>query len=158
MLNMNRVVQIMTATDVLNTKIEACEMSQQHTMLNEEVSMKLYSIIVNKNLPCSNSHPNTSSTCNISMYVCAQVFEGERSATKDNNFLGKFELLNIPLAPRGVPQIEVTFDVDKDGVLSVSAVDTSTGQESTIEVSSNTGGLSKEVIDRLVTEIAQYKL
>ena len=59
--------------------------------------------------------------------VMIQVFEGERSMTKDNNLLGKFELSGIPPAPRGVPQIEVTFDVDANGILNVSACDKSTG-------------------------------
>jgi len=61
--------------------------------------------------------------------VLIQVFEGERAMTKDNNLLGKFELTGIPPAPRGVPQIEVTFDIDSNGILNVSAIDKSTGKE-----------------------------
>ena len=60
-------------------------------------------------------------------YCFIQVFEGERAMTKDNNLLGKFELTGIPPAPRGVPQIEVTFDIDANGILNVSAMDKSTG-------------------------------
>ena len=68
-----------------------------------------------------------------------QVFEGERAMTKDNNLLGKFELTGIPPAPRGVPQIEVTFDIDANGILNVSAVDKSTGKENKITITNDKG-------------------
>ena len=89
--------------------------------------------------------------------VLIQVFEGERSMTKDNHLLGKFELTGIPPAPRGVPQIEVTFDVDANGILNVSAVDLSTGKENKITITNDKGRLSKEDIDRMVKEAEQYK-
>ena len=72
--------------------------------------------------------------------VLIQVFEGERAMTKDNNLLGKFELTGIPPAPRGVPQIEVTFDIDANGILNVSAVDKSTGKENKITITNDKGG------------------
>lgn len=68
-----------------------------------------------------------------------QVYEGERAMTKDNNILGKFELTGIPPAPRGVPQIEVTFDIDANGILNVSAVDKSTGKENKITITNDKG-------------------
>lgn len=68
-----------------------------------------------------------------------QVYEGERTMTKDNNLLGKFELSSIPPAPRGVPQIEVTFDIDANGILNVSAVDKSTGKENKITITNDKG-------------------
>lgn len=68
-----------------------------------------------------------------------QVYEGERAMTKDNNLLGKFELTGIPPAPRGVPQIEVTFDIDANGILNVSAVDKSTGKENKITITNDKG-------------------
>ena len=71
--------------------------------------------------------------------VLIQVFEGERAMTKDNNLLGKFELTGIPPAPRGVPQIEVTFDIDANGILNVSAVDKSTGKENKITITNDKG-------------------
>merc|ERR1712071_377206 len=77
--------------------------------------------------------------------------------TKDNNILGKFELSGIPPAPRGVPQIEVTFDVDANGILNVSAVDTSTGKAENITITNDKGRLSKEDIDRMVSEAEKYK-
>lgn len=70
---------------------------------------------------------------------CFQVYEGERAMTKDNNILGKFELTGIPPAPRGVPQIEVTFDIDANGILNVSAVDKSTGKENKITITNDKG-------------------
>jgi len=85
-----------------------------------------------------------------------QVFEGERYMTKDNHLLGGFDLVDIAPAPRGVPQINVAFEVDKDGILSVSAVDSTTMAE--IQVMTDKGGLSKEDMDRLVKEMAQCKL
>jgi len=89
--------------------------------------------------------------------VLIQVFEGERSKTKDNNLLGKFELTGIPPAPRGVPQIEVTFDIDANGILNVSAVDKSTGKSSKITITNDKGRLSKEDIERMVDEAEKYK-
>lgn len=89
--------------------------------------------------------------------VLVQVYEGERAMTKDNNLLGKFELTGIPPAPRGVPQIEVIFDVDANGILNVSAVDKSSGKEKKITISNDKGRLSKEEIDRMVQDADEYK-
>ncbi|EDU49524.1 heat shock 70 kDa protein C precursor [Pyrenophora tritici-repentis Pt-1C-BFP] len=88
--------------------------------------------------------------------VLIQVFEGERSMTKDNNQLGKFELTNIPPAPRGVPQIEVTFELDANGILKVSAIDKGTGKGESITITNDKGRLSKEDIDRMVEEAEKY--
>merc|ERR1712212_708454 len=89
--------------------------------------------------------------------VLIQVFEGERAMTKDNNLLGKFDLTGIPPAPRGVPQIEVTFDIDANGILNVSACDKSTGKENKITITNDKGRLSKEEIERMVNEAEKYK-
>merc|ERR1711865_61412 len=89
--------------------------------------------------------------------VLIQVFEGERSRTKDNNILGKFELTGIPPAPRGEPQIEVTFDIDANGILNVSASEKSTGKSSKITITNDKGRLSKEDIERMVEEAEKYK-
>jgi len=89
--------------------------------------------------------------------VLIQVYEGERSRTKDNNMLGKFELGGIPPAPRGVPQIEVTFDIDANGVLNVSAEDKgASGKKANITITNDKGRLSKEDIDRMVAEAEQF--
>lgn len=89
--------------------------------------------------------------------VLIQVYEGERAMTRDNNLLGKFELSGIPPAPRGVPQIEVTFDIDANGILNVSAVDKSTGKQNKITITNDKGRLSKEEIERMVQEAEKYK-
>jgi len=89
--------------------------------------------------------------------VLIQVYEGERAMTKDNNILGKFELTGIPPAPRGVPQIEVTFDIDANGIMHVSAVDKSTGRENKITITNDKGRLSKEEIEKMVRDAEQYK-
>ncbi|CAO3597348.1 unnamed protein product [Absidia cylindrospora] len=89
--------------------------------------------------------------------VLIQVFEGERARTKDNNILGKFELSGIPPAPRGVPQVEVTFDVDANGILNVSALDKTTGKSNKITITNDKGRLSKEDIERMVNDAEKYK-
>merc|ERR1711879_973692 len=89
--------------------------------------------------------------------VLIQVFEGERGMTKDNNLLGKFELGGIPPAPRGVPQIEVTFDIDANGILNVSAEDKTTGKKNNITITNDKGRLSKDDVERMVAEAEKYK-
>jgi L1 cell adhesion molecule like protein len=89
--------------------------------------------------------------------VLIQVYEGERAMTKDNNLLGKFELSGIPPAPRGVPQIEVTFDLDANGILNVTAVDKSTGRENKITITNDKGRLSKDEIEKMVRDAEKYK-
>ncbi|VEN49256.1 unnamed protein product [Callosobruchus maculatus] len=89
--------------------------------------------------------------------VTSQVYEGERAMTKDNNLLGKFELTGIPPAPRGVPQIEVTFDIDANGILNVTAVEKSTNKENKITITNDKGRLSKEDIERMVNEAEKYR-
>jgi len=89
--------------------------------------------------------------------VLIQVYEGERAMTKDNNSLGKFELTGIPPAPRGVPQIEVTFDIDANGILNVAATDKSTGRENKITITNDKGRLSKDDIEKMVKDAEKYK-
>jgi L1 cell adhesion molecule like protein len=89
--------------------------------------------------------------------VTIKIFEGERAMTRDNNLLGNFDLTNIPLAPRGVPQIEVCIDVNVDGILSVSAVDKGSGNAQKITIKNERGRLSQKDIDRMVNEAEKYK-
>jgi L1 cell adhesion molecule like protein len=88
--------------------------------------------------------------------VLIQVYEGERAMTKDNHILGKFELKGIPPAPRGVPQIEVTFEVDANGILQVSAEDSATGKAEKITITAEKGRLTEEEIERMVREAEQF--
>ena len=89
--------------------------------------------------------------------VLIQVFEGERSMTKDNRLLGKFELTGIPPAPRGQPQIEVTFDVDENSILQVSAVEKGSGSTQDITITNDKGRLSEEEIERMVREAQEHE-
>jgi len=89
--------------------------------------------------------------------VLIQVFEGERVRTKDNNLLGKFDLTGIPPAARGVPQIEVTFDIDANGILNVSALEKSCGKSNKITITNDKGRLSQQDIERMVADAERYK-
>merc|ERR1712121_418884 len=89
--------------------------------------------------------------------VTIQVYEGERAMTKDNHNLGKFDLTGIPPAPRGVPQIEVTFDIDANGILNVSAADKSTGKQNKVTITNDKGRLSKEEIEKMVNDAEAFK-
>ena len=89
--------------------------------------------------------------------VTIKVYEGERSRTRDNNLLGTFDLTGIPPAPRGVPQIEVTFDVNADGIMNVSAQDKSTGNVKKITIKNEKGRLSQADIDKMVADAEKYK-
>merc|ERR1719506_2228013 len=88
--------------------------------------------------------------------VLIQVFEGERAMTKDNHQLGKFELTGIPPAPRGVPQIEVSFEIDANGILQVAAEDKGTGKSEKITITAEKGRLSEEDIERMVKEAEEF--
>jgi heat shock protein 1/8 len=133
--------------------LDVCPLS-----LGVETSGSVMTVIIPRNTSVPTSKSQTFSTYSDNQTaVTVKVFEGERQFTKDNNMLGTFDLTNIPPMPRGVPKIEIVYEIDSNGILTVTAFEKSQKEKKTIQIKNDKGRLSKAEIDRMVEDAAKFE-
>lgn len=133
--------------------LDVCPLS-----LGIETAGGIMTVLIPRNTAIPTSKKQTFSTYSDNQpAVTVQVYEGERKFTRDCNLLGRFELSGIPPAPRGVPQIEISFDIDSNGILNVSALEKGTGKTQKIVITNEKGRLSKDDLERMVNEAERFK-
>ena len=144
--------------DVTPLSLGVCTIDDSNALGDDVASAALVRPLIKRNttVPAKKKMTFTTSRDN-QQYICVAVYEGERSLAKDNHLLGSFELGPLPPMTKGVPQVDVTFDIDANGILSVHGVERSTGKESKMTITNDKGRLSQDEIERMVEQAERYK-